>query len=138
MVARDRFHQAVKNALLKDQWEITHDPLSIQIGSTELFIDLGADRVIAAEKAHEKIAVEIKSFVSPSLIYEFHAAMGQFLNYRLALQEKQSDRMLFLAVPDDVYATFFSTRLVQLAVQEYQIKLLIYETEREEIVKWIK
>jgi hypothetical protein len=138
VVARDKFHQAVKNALLKDQWQITHDPLSIQIGNTELFVDLGADRIIAAEKEQEKIAVEIKSFVSPSLIYEFHAAMGQFLNYRLALQEKQSDRMLFLAVPNDVNDTFFSTRLVQLAVKTYQLKLLIYEAEMEEIIKWIK
>lgn len=138
MVAKDRFHQAVKNALSKAQWEITHDPLSIQIGSTDLFIDLAAHRLIAAEKDQEKIAVEIKSFVSPSLIYEFHTAMGQFLNYRLALQEKHSDRTLFLAVPNDIYTSFFSTRLVQLAVKTYHLQLLIYEAEMEEIVKWVK
>ncbi len=44
-------------------------------------IDLGAERLIAAQKQDERIAVEIKSFIAPSAIYEFHTALGQSLNY---------------------------------------------------------
>jgi XisH protein len=36
MYRKDRFHQAVKNSLEKDGWTITHDPLSIKIGTLRL------------------------------------------------------------------------------------------------------
>ncbi|MFM7371241.1 MAG: element excision factor XisH family protein [Sphaerospermopsis kisseleviana] len=36
----------VVNALLKEQWLITHDPLEIQLEKTKLKIDLGAERLI--------------------------------------------------------------------------------------------
>lgn len=42
MSARDLFHEAVKNALKKEEWVITHDPLEIQFEEVKLKIDLGA------------------------------------------------------------------------------------------------
>lgn len=48
---------------LAEGWQITHDPLRIKIGTVEMAIDLGAEQLIAAERANEKIAVEIKSFL---------------------------------------------------------------------------
>jgi hypothetical protein len=87
MPARDIFHDAVKNALVKEGWIITADPLFIQFGGVDMYVDLGAEKVIAAEKAGRKIAVEVKSFASASLLSEFHTALGQFLNYRWALAE---------------------------------------------------
>jgi hypothetical protein len=48
-----------------------------------------------------------KSFLSNSAITDFHLALGQFLNYRLALQMKEPDRTLYLAVPFDTFAFFF-------------------------------
>ena len=59
MPARDLYHDAVKNALVKDGWTITHDPFIVEIEGDRLYIDLGAERVIAAEKGTRKIAVEI-------------------------------------------------------------------------------
>jgi hypothetical protein len=85
VAARDIFHDGVKRALKKAGWRITHDPLSLQIGGVEMYIDLGAEQLIAAEKDGEKIAVEIKSFVAVSAIHEFHLAIGQYRNYQLAL-----------------------------------------------------
>ncbi|MEC4806145.1 MAG: element excision factor XisH family protein [Jaaginema sp. PMC 1079.18] len=70
-------------------------------------VDLGADKVIAAEKSEQKIAVEIKSFLNNSAIADFHTALGQFLNYRLALQMTENDRNLYLAVPFDTFNIFF-------------------------------
>ncbi len=66
MPARDMHHNTVKNALVKDGWTITHDPLTLKWGAKDMFVDLGAERLLAAEKAERKIAVEIKSFVGPS------------------------------------------------------------------------
>ena len=86
MAAKDTFHQTVKLALEKDGWCITDDPLYINVAEVELYIDLGAERLLAAEKDEEKIAVEIKTFLNPSAISEFHTVLGQCLNYRFALK----------------------------------------------------
>ncbi len=84
MPEKDIFHDIVKNALIKEKWKITDDPLFIQYGGIDFYVDLGAEKIIAAEKEGQKIAVEIKSFVGTSIISEFHNALGQFMNYRLA------------------------------------------------------
>ncbi len=137
MSARDLFHDAVKAALQKDGWVITHDPLTIDLADGQLQIDLGAERLIAARKDEQQIAVEIKSFVAPSAISEFHTALGQYLNYRIALKVKEPERILYLGVSVEIYESFFFRQLPQLSLQEYQIKLVVFDPEREVIVKWI-
>lgn len=138
MSAKDIVHEAVKNALTNEGWQITHDPLYLQISQIRYVIDLGAEKLIAAEKADRKIAVEIKSFIGPSATSEFHTALGQFLNYTLALEREEPDRTLYLAVPLDTYDEFFTLPLIQLAVQRYQLKLLVFSAEREVIVQWLE
>lgn len=64
MAAKDIYHGSFVNALLKDGWIITHDPLTITVEETNLLIDIGAERIVTAERAGERIAVEIKSFIS--------------------------------------------------------------------------
>lgn len=92
MSRKDRFHQAVRNALEKEDWLITHNPFTIQITETvRLTIDLGAEITIAAQRDQEKIAVEIKSFITDSEISEFHTALGQYLNYVQALEDEDPD-----------------------------------------------
>lgn len=138
MSAKDLFHEAVKKGLQKEQWIITHDPLRIEFGKQdEVRIDLGAERLLAAEKAGEKIAVEIKSFLSDSALFDFHLALGQFFNYRLVLEASESERILYLAVPIAAYESFFQRDLPQASVQQYRIKLIVYDPVDEVIVKWI-
>ena len=64
---------------------------------------LAAERVIAAQKANEKIAVEIKSFRSPSEIYDLENAIGQHVFYRSLITRLEPERKLFLAVPKSVF-----------------------------------
>ena len=135
-MAKDLFHQAVKQALIKDGWTITNDPLTIRIDRVKLEIDLGAEKVFAAEKNGQKIAVEVKSFINPSTINDFHNALGQFLNYRLALQMTESDRILYLAVPIDIFNTFFQERFTQAVIEQYNLKILAYDPNIEEIITW--
>lgn len=87
MSARDLFHQAVRTALEKEGWIITDDPLEVELEEITFRIDLGAERLIAAEKGEQKIAVEIKSFASNSAVSEFHTALGQFLNYQTIVHQ---------------------------------------------------
>ncbi|WP_199249310.1 element excision factor XisH family protein [[Phormidium] sp. ETS-05] len=136
-MAKDRFHQVVKTALAKDGWNITHDPLQIKVGSVEMEIDLGAERLLGAERGDEKIAVEVKSFLaSASAISEFHTALGQFINYRAALRREQPDRILYLAVPDLIYNTFFQLDFPQSMLRENAFKLIVYNSDKEQIVLW--
>ncbi len=136
MPAKDIFHSAVRNALIKEGWTITDDPLFIEFGGIDLYIDLGAEKIIAAQKDGMKIAVEIKSFAGVSLIYEFHRALGQYINYREALKMEEPGRRLYLAIPSDIYTNFFSLELIRLVTETCKISLIIYSAEEEVIIKW--
>ncbi len=81
MLARDIYHNAVRNALEKDSWQITKDPFILKWGTRDLYIDLGAEKLIAAEKSGEKIAVEIKSFIGASPVTDLENALGQYILY---------------------------------------------------------
>ena len=137
MSAKDFFHDVVKQALKNEGWEITADPLRIQFLGVELRIDLGAERVIAADRNGEKIAVEIKSFLRSSAITDFHEALGQYIDYREGLAHVEPERLLFLAVPIVAYQTFFQLPFGQYMIGRYQLKLIVYHPEREEIVQWL-
>ena len=138
MSAKDRFHNVVKSALIQDGWTITHDPLPIDYGDVQMQIDLGAERLVAAERGDEKIAVEVKSFIAPSTISEFHTALGQFLNYRSALRANEPERIPYLAVPLETYEEFFRLRFIHEVTQEHRLNLLIYNVKQEAIAQWIK
>jgi hypothetical protein len=135
-MSKDVFHEAVKLALQKDGWIITHDPLHIESMGFNVLIDLGAERVIGAEKNGEKIAVEVKSFISSSGVSQFHIALGQFLNYKDALNDEYPERKLFLAIPVEAYETTFRIPFVQRAVERYNLELLVYDPLQEVIVTW--
>jgi len=87
MPAKDIYHDTAKNALIKDGWTITHDPLSLKYGRKDMFVDLGAERFLAAEKKERKIAVEIKSFMGASDLTELEKALGQYLIYEMVINE---------------------------------------------------
>ena len=138
MARRDTFHEHVKIALANDGWLITHDPYKIKVGGVYQEIDLGAEKLIAAERNDEKIAIEIKSFLNKSHLADFHEALGKFRNYRRALRKKGTERILFLAVPEPVYKTFFAKPFIQESVIEEELNLIIYSLEKAVIISWIK
>lgn len=136
-MARDRFHQSVRIALEKEGWIITNDPFDFRVGGVDFEIDLGAEKVIGAEKDGHKIAVEIKSFLEDSPVSAFHKAIGQYDNYLLGLELYQPDRILYLAVPVSVFNTFFQRPFVKLALERKSVKLIVYQANQEIIVQWI-
>ncbi|WNZ43849.1 XisH family protein [Leptolyngbya boryana CZ1] len=136
-MAKDRFHQVVRTALEKEGWNITDDPYEINVDDVDFEIDLAAEQLLAAEREGRKIAVEVKSFISPSNVGEFHTALGQFLNYRDALTQIEPDRQLYLAVREPVYTTFFQRRFIVSAVERYQLRLVIYDVQQEVFTQWL-
>ena len=137
MSARDTYHDAVKNALIKDGWTITHDPFAVEIEGDRLYIDLGAERVIAAEKGTRKIAVEIKTFGGPSPMADMERALGQYVLYRIFLKRLEPDRELFLAVPQDVLEGLFLRTAGQGFLEDEHGKVFGVDNEREEIKRWL-
>lgn len=136
MSAKDRVHNAVRRSLEKDGWVITDDPLSIKFLEAEMQIDLGAERVIGAQKDEQKIAVEIKSFLGSSRLFDYHLALGQYRNYQMALASLEPDRLLFLAVTEEAYNDFFTTEFAKLSVQINGVRLIVFDPEKEVLVKW--
>ena len=65
MAAKDFYHDKLKNALIKDGWLVTHDPYIIDIPEMRprQEIDLGAEKIIGAERGVDKIAVEVKLII---------------------------------------------------------------------------
>ena len=138
MPARDLYHDAVVQALIVDGWTITDDPLYLSYGGRDLYVDLGAERdAIAAQKDSQKIAVEIKSFLSLSPIRDLHEAVGKYDVYRTLLLELEPERLLYLAIPKRAYEGLFSERFGQLILNRIQIQLIVFDEQQARIVQWI-
>ena len=139
MSAKDIYHDSCVHALQKHGWTITHDPLTISVGKTDLLIDLGAERIVGAERNGERIAVEIKSFVRLSLIQDLKEAVGQFVLYEGALSEspKNTDRTLFLAIRDETYDAVFEEAIGQMLLRHTHLRLIVFDPIEEVIIQWI-
>jgi len=133
----DTLHNAVKNAQIEDGWTITDDPYAIQYRRTKLYADIAAERPIAAERAGQKLVIEVKSFIGASKIQDLKEALGQYDIYLYLLEETAPDRKLYVAVSAIAYKSFFTQDVIQLIVNRHQLPLIIVNTEVEEIVQWI-
>lgn len=136
-MAHDIFHNTVKKALEKDGWKITHDPYLLETLATTINVDLGAEKMIAAQRNKELIAVEIKSFLGNSYVYDFHLALGQYMNYMRALKKKEPERKLILAVPQNAYKSFFAKEEVAEALRDFGVNLLVFDDKNASILQWI-
>jgi XisH protein len=136
-MARDKIHTPVKEALIQEGWDVTDDPLYIKIGNLTVFVDLGAESFIRAEKGGKRIAVEVKTFSNPSFMTALYEAIGKYAVYRKALELDESDRTLYLAMPEDVYDRYSNEPLFIGSLTDENINLILFETDIEKITRWI-
>jgi hypothetical protein len=109
------------------------------LGRRKGYIDIGAEKlIIGAEKGNEKIAVEVKSFTGQSDLSQFEDALGQFLVYLPALEEKEPDRTLILAVPSGYHTRFFDDPYFLKIANRFGIKMLVYHESENKILSWTK
>ena len=85
MPARDSIHDAVKEAVIKDGWEVTDDPYVISYGDRFLFVDLAASGFIGVRQGNKQIAIEIKQFRGQSQVVDLEQVIGQYSLYRILL-----------------------------------------------------
>jgi hypothetical protein len=137
MPARDRYHNQVKNALIKDGWTITDDPLHVKWGKKDLYVDLGAEQLLAAEKGERRIAVEVKSFLGHSEMADLEQAVGQYTIYYEVLSRAEPERVLFLAIDEETYDNLFEEPIGELLLETRQIRLIVFDPQTETIRQWI-
>ena len=136
MPAKDIYHNLVHRVLVSDGWRITHDPYRIVVGRKNLFVDLGAEKVIAADRDGKRIAVEVKSFEGQSEVHDLEVALGQYLLYLPFLRVQEPDRSLYLAIPGEVYQNVFEEPIGQGLLAEYNLRLLVFDSVKEVILQW--
>lgn len=146
MPQRDKIHNVIKQALIKDGWEITDDPYVISYGERFLFIDLAAKldglngitgNFIGARRGDSRIAIEIKEFRGNSAIADLEQAIGQYVLYRLLLEQIDSERELYLAITDTTFDGIFSEPIGELVIRELPLRLLIVDVKAIEVKRWI-
>lgn len=81
--------------------------------------------------------MEVKSFISPSLVKDLGQALGQYIMYSQVLERQNFDRLLYLAIPQRVFLDFFSEELPQLLIELNHLKLLVFDSDSQEVVKWM-
>ncbi len=135
-MAKDKYHDLVKEALIAEGCTITEDPLIVPSLISTFEIDLGAERILTAEKGTEKIAVEIKSFIGSSVLHDFFKAVGQFAFYYLALKEAEPDRELYLAIPDAAYEFLFRDPNTNAISKINKLKFIVYNINDKNIKLW--
>lgn len=137
-MAKDFYHDNFREALERDGWQITHDPYPLRVGNIGYEVDYGAEKLIAAQKGSEKIAVELKGFTGPSDVNEFHKAVGQFNDYFVALEIVEPERILFLAIPEETWRSFFQELVIKKAIERIQAKIIIFDPHQRIVKSWIK
>lgn len=137
MPGRDILNPVVRRALERDGWVVTADPLVLRVGRRNVFVDLGAERILTADRGAERIAVEVKSFVGASDIVELEAALGQFVLYERVLRRQQPERTLWLAVPSHAWSGIFREAIGDVLLEDGTLRLIVVNEEREEIERWI-
>lgn len=135
MSRRDTYHEIVKQALIQEGWTITHDPYNFDT-DPPLSTDLGAERLLAAEKDTDKIAVEIKSFLSDSQVGELEKAAGQYRLYRRLLAIQEPERRLVLAVPIHAFEDIFQRQIGRIAIEEFELSFVVYSLVPGEPLQW--
>lgn len=132
MPAKDRYHDRLKNALVKDQWLITDEQVKLKIGDRRLWIDLEAEH----RTERTLILVEVKEMVSASQVDDLANSVGQYLMYRVALENKNIQIPLYMAVSTTTLRGILSEEIGQLMIERFQISLIIFDPEDEVITEW--
>ncbi len=110
----------------------------MKIGRKGSQIDLGAEMPIGAEKEGRKIAVEIKSFLGKSALDDLEDALGQYGIYRVMLERREPERIMYLAIPNDTKEMLMEEEDFRYILLEFQARLIFYDRDGKEELEWIE
>ena len=102
----------------------------------KLYADLAASRPLAAQRNHQKIVVEIKTFSEASPLSAFHAALGQYIFYRDLIRETAPDFDLYLAIHEIAHRRLFLKPSIQLGIRRNHVKFFVVDLNQGKIILW--
>jgi hypothetical protein len=136
MPSFDQCHDQVKRALQKDGWRIVEEQFPMVLGNRRAFIDLRGTRAINGSRL-QMMLLEVKCFPdSQNTNHELYTAVGQYILYRAMLNELDVNVPLYLSIPESVFDAVYDA-VVQRAVRESQIKLVVVNLDEERVIRWI-
>ena len=134
MPAKDLYHDAVVNALRKDGWRILKEQFRLVIENRKAWLDIRASK----QQPREVIFIEVKSFENiPSQVAYLQQILGQYLLYRAIIEEREQNEDLFLAIPGHAYEGIFSEEIGKFVIRRFQLKIVVFDAEKETIIQWI-
>lgn len=68
---------------------------------------------------------------------ELEKALGQYGIYRTFLSRTSPERSLYLAISFDIYQSFFQEAAIKEIIADYELNLLVFDPQAEEVVEWI-
>ena len=133
MPAKDKHHDAVVNALKKDNWTINREQILLAVDNRHMWVDIQASKADTTQV----ILVEVKGFeYIPSPIAYLQSVVGQYMVYKTVLDYLGIAYPLYLAIPEAAYKGILDEEIGKLVIQAIPLKLLVVDTTREEIILW--
>ena len=134
MPVKDRYHDIAVRTLVNEGWTIAKEQFYVNFPQRRLWIDIRAVK----EVENRVILVEVKSFENVlSPIDYLASAVGKYVMYRLALEQMGIETPLYLAVPVAAHDGILKEPIGQLLIQQLGIRLMIFDYQKVEIVRWI-
>ena len=81
--------------------------------------------------------MEVKSFTGPSDVAELEKAIGQYVLYHDVLAEREPDRVLYLAIPQETLIDIFEEPIGQLMLKNSRVRLIVFDSSQEALAQWI-
>jgi XisH protein len=122
-------------ALEKDGWTVEPHPIQIVTELRDYYVDIEASRYANGSRQTILLA-EVNCFPDPRTTVQIYIALGQYIAYRAILDELGRITPIYLAIPDDVYDTFFEVAIKR-AIRDNHIKLIIVNLAMEKVVQWM-
>ena len=69
---------------------------------------------------------------------DLEKALGQYVLYHDVLSEREPDRALYLAIAELIMKDVFEEPIGQLLLKKNRLQLLVFNPEREEILRWVR
>jgi len=132
--AKDRHHDVVVRALQKDGWTILAEQIALSMPARRLWIDIRAQK----EAQNALILVEVKGFDTVASPVAYLAdAIGQCVLYQAILEYVGITDQLYMAVPAAAFEGILGEEIGRQAIRKAQIRVIVFDAEQEEIVRWI-
>jgi hypothetical protein len=70
------------------------------------------------------------------MIHQFHEVLEQYLNYGGAILINEIDRILYLAVSEEVYLKMSEISFIMQQLKRHNVKVVVVDIQNQKIIQW--